>query len=92
VFTARYGLELYIRFTLIFVFKAVPWLRLLVAGFSPRSPGFDSRSVHVRFVVDKVALRQGFLLVLRCFPFSIIPPMLHTHFYLHVALTRRTNG
>jgi hypothetical protein len=36
--------------------KAVPWLRQLVAGLPSRSPG----SVHVGFVVDKVALGQVF--------------------------------
>jgi hypothetical protein len=55
--------------------RAVPWLRRLVAGLSPRRPGFDLRSVHVGFVVDKVALGRffpeyfGFLLsvsFLRC--------------------------
>jgi hypothetical protein len=30
----------------------------LVAGYPPRRPGFDSRSSHVRFVVDKMALGQ----------------------------------
>jgi hypothetical protein len=38
--------------------KAVPWFRLLVAGFPPRRPGFEPRSIHVEFVVDKVALEQ----------------------------------
>ena len=37
---------------------AVPWLRRSVAGLSPWMPGFDPRSVHVGFVVDKVALGQ----------------------------------
>jgi hypothetical protein len=36
--------------------RAVPWLRRLAAGFPPRRPGFDPGSVHVGFVVDKVAL------------------------------------
>jgi hypothetical protein len=40
--------------------KAVPELKRLVAGFPPRWPGFESRSGHVGFVVDKVALRQVF--------------------------------
>jgi hypothetical protein len=31
-------------------------LRRLVAGFSPRIPGFAPRSIHVGFVVKKVAL------------------------------------
>jgi hypothetical protein len=39
---------------------AVPWLRRLVAGLSPRRPGFDPGSVHVGFAVDKVALGQVF--------------------------------
>jgi hypothetical protein len=35
-----------------------------------------SLSVHVGFVVDKVALGQGFPLVLRFSPVSFIPPVL----------------
>jgi hypothetical protein len=38
----------------------VPWLRRLVAGLSPQRPGFEPWSVHVGFVVDKVALGQVF--------------------------------
>jgi hypothetical protein len=37
----------------------------LVAGLSPRRPGFDPGSVHMGFVVDKVALGQVFPRVLR---------------------------
>jgi hypothetical protein len=44
---------------------------------SPRSPGFDPGSVHVGFVVDKVALGQVFLRVLRSSPVNFIPPVLH---------------
>jgi hypothetical protein len=40
---------------------AVPWLRRLVAGLPPRRPGFDPASIHVGFVVDKVALGHVFL-------------------------------
>ena len=32
------------------------WLGLLIAGLSTQRPGLDARSVHVRFMVDKVAL------------------------------------
>jgi hypothetical protein len=39
---------------------AVPQLKRLVAGFPPRRPGFDPRSGHVGFVVDKVTLGQVF--------------------------------
>jgi hypothetical protein len=43
------------------------WLRRLVSGLSTRRPGFVPGSVHVGFVVNKVALEQGFLRVLRVF-------------------------
>jgi hypothetical protein len=54
--------------------KAVPWLRSLVAGLSPRVPGFAPGSIRVGFVADKVALGQVFLRVLRFSP--VIPPSL----------------
>jgi hypothetical protein len=38
--------------------RAVTKLRHLVAGLSPRSPGFDPRSLRVGFVVDKVTVGQ----------------------------------
>ena len=57
---------------------AVPWLRRLVAGLPPRRHGFDPGSVHVGFVVDKVALGQVFPpRVLRFSPVNFIPPVLH---------------
>jgi hypothetical protein len=46
-------------------------------GLSPRRFGFDPGSVHVGFVVDKVALGQVFLRALRFSPASLIPPVLH---------------
>jgi hypothetical protein len=42
------------------LFHVVPWLRRLVAGLSPRRPGFAPGSVHVRFAADRVAQRQVF--------------------------------
>lgn len=43
------------------------------------------------FVVDKAALRQVILLVLRLFPISIIPPLLYTHFFItHVGLSQES--
>jgi hypothetical protein len=56
---------------------AVPWLRRLVVGLSPRRPGFDPGPVHVKFVVDKVTLGQVLPRVLRFSPVSFIPPVLH---------------
>jgi hypothetical protein len=48
----------------------VPWLRRLVVGLSPRRPG----SLHVRFVVDRVALGQVFFPRGLRFLVSITPP------------------
>ena len=55
--------------------------------------------VPVRFQVSpreicsgQVGLGQVFLRVLPFSPVSIIPFMLHAHFYRHVAVKRRTNG
>jgi hypothetical protein len=47
----------------------------LVAGLRTRGPEFDPGSVHVRFVVDKVALGQVFSPVLPFSPVSFIPPV-----------------
>jgi hypothetical protein len=51
--------------------------RFLTAG-----AGFASRSVHVGFVVDEVALGQVFLRGLRFYPVTIILPLLHIHSYV----------
>ena len=45
----------------------------------------------MRFVVSDVALGEAFLRALRVSFVSVIPPTMHTHLHLHVALTRRTN-
>jgi hypothetical protein len=50
---------------------AVPWLRRLVAGLSPRRSGVDPGSVYVGFVVDKVALGQVFFPEYFGFPLSV---------------------
>ena len=48
-------------------------LRGIVAGLSLLSSRFDLRSVHLGFVVNKVALGQVFLRVLGFFPVGIMP-------------------
>jgi len=65
---------------------------MIVTGLSSRRLEFDSRSVHVRFVANKVALGQVFLGVLLFSPVSIMPPMLHSDPHLLVVFTSRTNG
>jgi len=52
-----------------------------------RRPRFDARSVHVRSVMDQVAVGQVSLKVHRVSPVSAIPPLLCTHPHLHVAGT-----
>jgi hypothetical protein len=76
----------------------------LVAGLSRRRFGFDSRSVHVKFVVDTVALGQVFLRVLRYSSVSIILPIFNNssvsiilpifniQLHLHVALPKGQTG
>jgi hypothetical protein len=68
----------------------VPWFRRLVDGLSSPKYGFDPKKFHVSFVVDRVTQDWVLFPVLRFFP--IIPPVLHTHFHLHVAVTRKTKG
>jgi hypothetical protein len=57
---------------------AVPWLKRLVVGLSPRRPGFAPGSIHVGFVVDKVALGR-FSPSTSVSPANIMPPLLHIH-------------
>jgi hypothetical protein len=66
---------------------AVPWLWRLIAGLSPQGPGFDPGAVHVRYMVDGVAPGNVFPWLLRYFPVSVIPPVLHAHTY---SFTRRS--
>jgi len=47
---------------------AVSWLRRLVAGLSPRRPGFNPTTDNVGFVVDKVTVAGVFVRVLWSFP------------------------
>jgi hypothetical protein len=51
----------------------MPWLRWLVASLLPQRPEFTPVSLHVRFVVDRVALGQVFLQLLQFSFVNIIP-------------------
>jgi hypothetical protein len=48
------------------------------SGDQPRS-GFDLRTSHVEFMVDKLILGHVYLQLLQFFPVSVIPPLFHTH-------------
>jgi len=43
-------------------------MKHLIAELSPQKPMFDPRPVYMRFVVEKVAMGQVFLLQLLRFP------------------------
>jgi hypothetical protein len=40
------------------IYRAAPWLRWLVGGLSPQSPGFNPRPVCVGFLMDRLTLVQ----------------------------------
>jgi hypothetical protein len=66
-------------------------IRALVDVLSPQRPGFATESVHVGFVVDKVALGKVFFRVLQLSPVNIIPPWL-TMFIYHQGMNNRPVG
>ena len=53
-------------------FKPVPWLKRLVAGFSARKYLFETGSVRMRVLVNKVTLIQVSLRFLRSSSVSIL--------------------
>jgi hypothetical protein len=61
----------------------MPWLKRLFAGLSPQRPRFTPASVHVGFVVDKVATLQVSLRVLR---FSLSVPFLLCSILIYLGL------
>jgi len=65
--------------------RVVERLKQLFAGISRRGPDFDPTSVHVRFLVNNMALGQVFLRIIRVSHVDIIPRMLHAHLNLHVS-------
>ena len=88
----RSRLNFCVLFGLLSFFNGCAVGRAVFAGLSARAPEFDPRLANVVFVVDRVALGQIFLPVLRFSPVTIIAAFLHTHLYLDVAFIRRTNG
>jgi hypothetical protein len=57
------------------------WLRLFMVGLSLPRSGFAPGSVHVGFMVGRVALGQVSLRALRFSPVSFIPPWLSILIY-----------
>lgn len=63
----------------------------VIGRLSPLRSGFDPRSVRVKYVVDKVALGQVSLPVLRVSLGRLVPPVLHAHLRLNTCRVRRTS-
>jgi hypothetical protein len=63
----------------------------VIGRLSPLRSGFDPRSVHVNYVVDKVALGQVSLPVLRVSLGRVVPPILLAHLRLNTRRVRRTS-
>lgn len=57
-----------------------------------RRAALDPSPVRVKFVVEKVALGRGFLVVLQFFTVSIIPPVPHTSFTHPPLILRDTSN
>jgi hypothetical protein len=63
------------------VSQVMPSLRRIVADLSLLRPRFAPRSVHMRLVVDKIALRQVCLWALWFYPVIIVSPWLSILIY-----------
>jgi hypothetical protein len=48
--------------------------------------------MHVKFLLDRVALGQTFSRALLTVPAGIIPPLIQTHLHINTILIRRTSG
>jgi len=78
---------------LFYCVPALPQLGRLTAGLSPGMPGFHPRAVHVRCMVDEVAMGQNSVStsVFRCLYHSTIAPYLSssTCYFIRRAKERR---
>ena len=58
----------------------MPWLRQSVAGLLASKPELNARPVRLEFLLDKVAVEQAFLQVLRFSPVIFILRVLLAHY------------
>jgi len=71
-----------ISFTITLQLYLSYWVSLS-CSLSPWRAGFSLRPVYVEFMLDRVAVGQVFLRVLRCTPVSINPPVLHARSFMN---------
>jgi hypothetical protein len=58
------------------------------SGLSTRKPGLAPGSAQVGFMVDRMALEQVYLRVLRISPVNIVPPWLRNHIIVSYIIWR----
>lgn len=63
----------------------------VIGRLSPFRSGFDTRLVLAKYVVEKVALGQVSLPVIRVSLGRVVPPVLHAHIRLNTCHVRRTS-
>jgi len=66
---------------------AARWLRWSFAGISPWRTGFDHKTVHFRFGLDRVVMGEVFLSVLKHFSFPLSVPFHHCYILIHPSTT-----
>ena len=71
--------------------NSVLYLMLFAVGFPLRSPDFEPRSVHLRFLVKKVGVGQVLHRVIQFAPFSVIPTRQPIYVQITVRSVRATN-
>jgi hypothetical protein len=61
------------------IHRVVAVAQAVVSYLWPRRHEFGLGAVYVRFVVDKVGIRRGFIWLLWFFPVGVIPPLFCAH-------------
>jgi len=92
VFTARYGLTIFMCQFTVSCKEAFQWFKRLFVDRTPREPGFFSKVFHLGYVVDKIELCNRFGLSTSVLPSKFYPQHALYTSSSNVARNRRTNG
>lgn len=64
----------------------------VITDVLPRLSGFDPGPIHVRFVVDQVALERILFRLLGFSPVIIFPPMFHVRLHINTNFSPKRTG